>query len=154
MKFFNIPFLGQGISNTTLSKYQFHYTNVLINSKIQAKKYIFFFIFSFSYSGTEGVDVVQQINANVVTRDGEDYLEIESVKVEMTLQKMSIDLKDNLNENVIVGTFTQVLNENWRDIFNELKPDFEKSIGNVIKLLIAPVFHAIPYRSLFAEWNS
>lgn len=95
--------------------------------------------------------MVQQINAKVVTRDGEDYLEIESVKVEMTLQKMSIDLKDNLNENVIVGTISQVLNENWRDIFNELKPDFEKNIGDVIKSLIAPVFHAIPYRSLFAE---
>lgn len=87
----------------------------------------------------------------MVTRDGEDYLEIESVKVEMSLQKMSMDLKDNLNENVIVGTINQVLNDNWRDIFYELKPDFEMNIGEVIKSLIAPVFHTIPYKSLFAE---
>lgn len=92
-----------------------------------------------------------QIIANVVNRDGAEYLDVQEVKVKLALKKMSVIIQDEVNDNVISQAVNQVINENWQDIFQELKPDFERSIGETFKEIMKPIFDAFPYKSMFEE---
>lgn len=99
----------------------------------------------------EGVEVNLKLIANVVTRDGVDYLDLQKVQVDMKIKKMSVDIKDNLNDNVIMGTINQVINDNWRDMFDEMKPDVEKFIADTYKEVVKPMFDEIPYKNFFSD---
>lgn len=50
-------------------------------------------------------------------------------------------LGDNMN---------QFLNENWNDIFNEIKGPLLKGFGRVFSTIIGHVFSGIPYNELFS----
>lgn len=52
------------------------------------------------------------------------------------------ELGDNMN---------LFLNENWSDIFMEVKLSIEKAFVKVVKDYINNVFENIPYNSLFAQ---
>lgn len=100
---------------------------------------------------SEGLEVNQRFIANVVNRDGADYLDIQDVHIDISLQKLSMQFKDTLTDNIIAQSVNHVMNENWREIFQELKPDFEKNIAGTLKQILKPFFDAIPYQSLFLE---
>lgn len=99
----------------------------------------------------EGVDVNLKLLGPVVSRDGDDYLDIQNIIVDLKTKKMSVDIKDALNDNIIMSTINQVMNENWRDIFEEMRPDFEKFIGDTLKEVIKPMFDTVPYKNFFVE---
>lgn len=47
------------------------------------------------------------------------------------------------------------LNENWMDIFTELKPVLTKAIAGIYKAIAEPIFNKFPYEELFLrddEW--
>lgn len=58
---------------------------------------------------------------------------------------------DNLfNGDKILGdTTNQFLNENWRDLFNELQPAIQRALGKMNLAVAKPVFESIPYAELF-----
>lgn len=99
----------------------------------------------------EGVEVNLKLIANVVNRDGDDYLDLQKVNVDLKIKKMTVDIKDNLNDNLIMSTVNQVMNDNWREIFDEMKPDFEKFISETYKEVVKPVFDRVPYKNFFSE---
>lgn len=43
------------------------------------------------------------------------------------------------------------MNENWKDIFAEMKPVVDDTCGKVVKNIINNVFAKIPYKDLFAS---
>lgn len=99
----------------------------------------------------EGVEVNLNLLGPIVNRDGDDYLDIQKINVDLKVRKMSVDIKDTLNDNIIMATINQVMNENWRDIFEEMKPDLEKFIGDTLKEVVKPMFDAVPYKNFFAQ---
>lgn len=58
---------------------------------------------------------------------------------------------DNLfgGDKTLGAGMNQFLNENWRDILNELKPVLKKAIGKIVKGLVNPIFGKFPYNDLF-----
>lgn len=42
-----------------------------------------------------------------------------------------------------------LLNENWRDILEDLRPTFEASIAKLVRSVVRPFFASMPYREYF-----
>lgn len=63
---------------------------------------------------------------------------------------MYIYMENLFNGDKLLGdTTNQFLNENWRDIFNELQPAMLKAIGIMNLGVAKPVFDEVPYAELF-----
>lgn len=71
----------------------------------------------------------------------------------MKLSKLTIKFNSRTGNPQINETINKVINDNWRDIYFELKPDLEKSIGEVIKAITRPIFLEIPYQEFFSQTN-
>lgn len=48
-------------------------------------------------------------------------------------------------------TFNKFVNENWQDIFKEIKPAMASSLAQVYKSILNNVFSNIPYDEMFEE---
>lgn len=86
-----------------------------------------------------------------MSRNGDDYLDIQKINTDIKLKKLIVHIQDELNDGIIMNTINQVMNDNWREIFAEMKPDFERTIGETIKDFVQPILEAIPYKNFFAE---
>lgn len=138
------------------SKYEMNVYMPLIHSVAHYKTTMKFFNVPLHGRGVNnstirGANAKMQIIANVVSRNGADYLDVQHVQTDIVLKKLSFDIHDKLNDNVVIQAVNQVLNENWQDIFHEMKPDFERSIADTFKEIVKPMFDGIPYKSIFLE---
>lgn len=97
----------------------------------------------------ENVVVKQVLDTAVIERDGEEYLDIRNIKLDLTLSKLSINFANIVRDENIDEAINKVINDNWKDIYYELKPDMEKNMADVIRTLVKPLFDNIPYRSFF-----
>lgn len=65
---------------------------------------------------------------------------------------------DNLfnGDKLLTDTTNQFLDENWRDLFNELKPAMLKAVDETYLPAVKPVFNKAPYAELYdnamLEW--
>lgn len=91
----------------------------------------------------------QLIDAEVVTKNGKDYLHVKSVRVHMKLAKLQIHFNSKTGSPEVNETINTIVNENWRDIYKELKPALEENIAEVITSIIGPLFDNIPYQEFF-----
>jgi hypothetical protein len=48
-------------------------------------------------------------------------------------------------------TFSIFIDENWREVFTEIKPAVCESIASVYKTILNNLFGNIPYNDLFSE---
>lgn len=46
-------------------------------------------------------------------------------------------------------TLNALLNENWRDILEDLRATFEASIAKLVRSVVRPFFAGMPYRKYF-----
>lgn len=69
----------------------------------------------------------------------------------MKLTNFSVQFKSKTGNPTIENTINQVINENWREIYAELKPDLEKNVGEVIKSIMTPLFDRVPYQEFFQQ---
>lgn len=62
-----------------------------------------------------------------------------------------MNFENLFNGNKLLGdTTNQFLNDNWELLYNELKDNFYRIYGNMIKKTLTEMFDNIPYRDLFA----
>lgn len=97
----------------------------------------------------ENAEMRQIIDADVIMKNGKAYLNIKNVRINLKVSKLNIHFHSKTGNEQINDTVNKVVNDNWRDIFYEIKPDLEKSISEVITALIKPIFDEIPYEDFF-----
>ncbi|XP_055295339.1 circadian clock-controlled protein daywake-like [Sitodiplosis mosellana] len=97
------------------------------------------------------MEIRQNIDVDVIQKNGKDYIKIKNVRVHIKLNKFSVDFKSKTGNPAINDTINKAINENWREIYAELKQDLEKSIADVIKALISPIFENMPYQEFFLQ---
>lgn len=97
------------------------------------------------------MEIRQNIDVDVIQKNGKDYIKIKNVRVHIKLTKFSVDFKSKTGNPAINDTINKAINENWREIYAELKQDLEKSIADVIKALVSPIFDEIPYQEFFSQ---
>lgn len=97
------------------------------------------------------MEIRQIVEADVIEKDGKDYLDIKHVRVHMKIGKLSIKFNSRTGNPQINDTINKVINDNWQEIYQELKPDMQKNIADVVKDLIRPIFLEIPYQEFFLQ---
>lgn len=95
------------------------------------------------------VETRQSIEFDVIERNGREYIKIKNVRPHLKLTGFSVQFKSKTGNPVVEDTVNKVINENWREIYAELKPDLEKNVGDVIKAIMTPLFDKVPYEEFF-----
>lgn len=103
-----------------------------------------------SFFLSENLECTDYLDVKLVERNGKEYLNIEKIRVTMRISRMILDMKSDLSEE-ISRPIGQMLNDNWKDLFNEIKPDVEVNIAEVLKTTLQQVFAIIPYKDFFVN---
>ncbi|XP_055679564.1 protein takeout-like [Lutzomyia longipalpis] len=105
-----------------------------------------------SNSTLENVKIRLRFTGRKMSKDGQDYLQTNNTKITMTSTKLWMNFENLFNGDKVLGDTTNAfLNENWMDIFNELKPNISKSYAAAIQTIINKVFAKFPYKEYFLE---
>lgn len=76
----------------------------------------------------------------------------DSLKVDMELEKANIHLTNLFNGNQqLSDTMNVFINENWRELFTELKPALAYAIEEIGKSIMNRIFNKIPYYDSYIE---
>lgn len=97
------------------------------------------------------VETRQNIEFDVIERDGKEYVKIKNVRPHLKLTNFSVQFKSKTGNPTVENTINKVINENWRELYAELKPDLEKNVGEVIKSIMSPLFDKVPYQEFFLQ---
>lgn len=85
-----------------------------------------------------------------VMKDGETYLHYTSVETFMKPKKMEMHFENLFNGDKALGDSTnQFLNENWKDIFTELEPDYSKFFSGICLKLVNKFYGQFPINKVY-----
>jgi len=99
-----------------------------------------------------GPDLTITFTGKTTTRNGKEYLYIDDMKLTFTIERFHTYFGNLYNGDKLLGDSTNVfLNENWEDIFNELKGLIFDAFGLVMQNILNSIFRKIPYDELFLK---
>lgn len=85
-------------------------------------------------------------------KDGETYMKIEQIEMEVKPRLLVMNIENLFNGDKELGeNMNRVLNENWKDLYNEIRPQFSKAFGGLIRKVFNQVFATYPYKKLLTE---
>lgn len=86
-----------------------------------------------------------------VEKNGKVYMQTDNLKFSVQPQKMIVEFGNMFNGDPVLGpTTNQFLNENWADIYAELRVSVEAAFSKVIETVINNVFASLQYKNAFA----
>lgn len=89
---------------------------------------------------------------NVIVKDGKEYIQTDRFKLDLDAEKMDLKLENLFNGDKALGdNMNLFLNENWRDIFNEMKPAVELSVIEILKGIVNRIYIKFPYEDAFLK---
>lgn len=93
------------------------------------------------------------LHTSVVTRptDGEDFLKVDSVSVEVNAQTMKLNFTNLFKDKALSDNMNSVLNDNSKMLIQEFRPSIAHSFEVVLNSFIPPIFERFPYRMFFAD---
>uniref|UniRef100_A0A336MAX7 CSON013082 protein n=1 Tax=Culicoides sonorensis TaxID=179676 RepID=A0A336MAX7_CULSO len=99
----------------------------------------------------ENVDVKVQLNGNLIQHNGKDYLFLQKISsADCDISHVFIDLENLFNGNKVLGEgMNKFLNENWMELWKELRPAFIKTFGNIGIDVANTVFQRNTFKKLF-----
>lgn len=110
------------------------------------------FHFNFFFAFTVDPDYNLHFTGKSVTRNGKVYLKPENIKLTFTISRMNFQLSNLYNGDKLLGDNTNLfLNENWKDIFNEIKKSVFSAFAQISENILTNVFAKVPYDELFQQ---
>lgn len=102
---------------------------------------------------TDNVRLLVNTKGEFIERKGKKYLKLEeNPKLDVQTTRLHIKLDNLFNGNKALGdTMNQFLNDNWVEIYDELKQGIFDALGTVFTNLLNNVFLRIPYDQMFKE---
>lgn len=99
-------------------------------------------------------DCVYRFDGKAVTKKNKRYLKVENSKLIITTSRLYTKLDNLYNGDKLLGDATNsFLNENWEDVFNELKKSVFEAFAQIVENVLNNIFQKIPYDDLFAKEN-
>lgn len=83
--------------------------------------------------------------------NGKKYLKIVDFKLNMKIKKSIVNFDNLFNDAKISQELNLFFNENWMDIFKELKDPICRGIEGHIRDVYSAVFKSVPYDDLFLD---
>lgn len=97
-------------------------------------------------------DYTLRFTGKSVTRNGKVYLKAENLKLSFGLSKMIFQLSNLYNGDKLLGDNTNLfLNENWKDIFNEIKKSVFSAFAQIAENVLNNMMSKVPYDELFQQ---
>ncbi|TMW50183.1 hypothetical protein DOY81_004742 [Sarcophaga bullata] len=85
-------------------------------------------------------------------KDGAAYMKVEQLSMEVDTKGMIYKVDNLFNGDKALGdNMNLFLNENWQEIFYEVRESLSAAYGNVLKEIISDVFSIYPYEKYFTE---
>lgn len=87
-----------------------------------------------------------------VEKNGKVYLKPVNTKLVFTTTRMYLKLDNLYNGDKLLGDSTNLfLNENWKDVFPEIRPSVFDAFAQILENYLANLFAKVPYDEIFAE---
>ncbi|XP_075145239.1 protein takeout-like [Haematobia irritans] len=85
-----------------------------------------------------------------VETNGKTYASLEHVKLDIKPESVQFYFENLFKGDKNLGdNMNKFLNENWKDIFQEIKPQFSKALSLQVKALLNTLFSKYPYEEYF-----
>lgn len=86
-------------------------------------------------------------------KNGKRHIQLNGIsRIDMKISKLHVRLDNLFNGNKALGdTMNQFLNDNWKEIYDELKPGVLDALGQVVVNLVNNVFAKMPYDDLLND---
>lgn len=93
-----------------------------------------------------------KIIGSKVVHKGKPYFQVDKLTASVEPKQMFLHFENLYRGDKRLGESTnQFLNENWADIYRELRPSIEDTIAQVLKGIIGNFFAKTTYEKLFTE---
>lgn len=68
------------------------------------------------------------------------------------MNRFQVDMQNLFNGNRALGdAMNRFIKENWKSIFDEMKPSLFETFGGIFKRLMDKVFRTVPYDEMFLQ---
>lgn len=100
----------------------------------------------------ENCELAVKYKPKVTVKNGKQYIQTERFNLDFDTSRLHINLENLFNGNKELGdNMNQFLNQNWRDILNELKPAITFAMEGILKNIINRIFAKISYDDIFLK---
>lgn len=100
----------------------------------------------------DNVSLIIKYKPKVLVKNGKQYIQTERFNLDFDTSRLHMKLENLFNGDKALGdNMNQFLNENWRDILNELKPAITFAVEEILKGIINRIFLKLPYIELFLK---
>lgn len=97
-------------------------------------------------------DFIVEFDGKAVERKKKKYMKIENTKLTFKISKLIFNLGNLYKGDKLLGDATNLfLNENWQDVFNEIKISVFGAFSQIVGSVLNNVFQKVPYDELFAK---
>lgn len=88
----------------------------------------------------------------VIEKNGKEYIQTERFQLDFDTTKFHMNFENLFNGDKALGeNMNAFLNQNWRDILNELKPSITFAMEEILKNIINRIFVKLPYDEIFLK---
>ena len=90
---------------------------------------------------------------NRVNKDGKEHFKVDFLQTEFNIggAKVYLDNLFNGRDETLARSMNEFLNENWRMVAAEVRPNLEKIIGDILQDVADKFFDAFPISKLLNE---
>ncbi|XP_055903324.1 protein takeout-like [Eupeodes corollae] len=100
----------------------------------------------------DNVKLIMQLNAEPLVKNGKTYMHVKKLKLDVETTRLHFDFKNLYNGDKNLGDSTNLfLNENWKDIFGEVRKTMTSAFASVFKKVINDILKNFPYDELMSE---
>lgn len=84
------------------------------------------------------------------TKNDELHFEIESYKISVSPSGAQYDFDNLFNgDKQLAANILKVMNDNWKEIFDDVKEGLESSYSEIFKAVASRLFNAVPLHEIF-----
>lgn len=94
---------------------------------------------------------VAKFKGEPVEKEGKTYLKIKDFSLKIKVSRMITNVENLFNDPVISKELNKFFNENWKEIYGELRVAIDKGMSTHFERVYKGVFDNIPYNELFTE---
>uniref|UniRef100_A0A0U4MTW2 Putative odorant-binding protein n=1 Tax=Reticulitermes speratus TaxID=60591 RepID=A0A0U4MTW2_9NEOP len=100
-----------------------------------------------------GMNATVKIEAEPQTKSGKVYWNVVNLEIDIkSMENFRVKFDNLFNGDKALGDSTnKVLNDNWKQFWEELKPSFEETFAAVFLQLAKAVFSRVPEENIFLE---
>ncbi|XP_075215010.1 protein takeout-like [Lycorma delicatula] len=98
------------------------------------------------------LDITYKFDFVLTKKNGKEYIQIPDSTINFNTTRMYIKLENLFNGDKVLGnSMNQFLDENWKEVLNELGDPLIKSLSPIFTLIINNIAKEVPYNEIFVK---